>query len=364
MFPKSMDSISPQLIASTATTMQMGATVSILMSLLAQMIMKKSIKKIANLFLALQLAVYQQALSLSLPGVLEIMRDEFRNLIEFKYANAMFVIKMIYPEFQIDFLSSKKVNAMLSQDREHSIVDAFMVEITVAVVMIVGSVVFLLPAFIFKRKFVKRKLRKTKKALVWNGLLMTLMLTNFKHAMAASDTLKFYFQGEYVDMFELVPAITVLAILSLLVLFCFFFLVTHFDRLDIGSDRRKYGNLFMNQRMKHKSLSRIFRFPALLLHRLLIGVTLAALTMHGGLQLICLIQASLLYTCILMDSRNTPHSDDIVKKASKICCHAIVVWLLVFVIPTNSLEAQFHMCWVVVLIMLLMIIGNMVTIFQ
>ena len=84
--------------------------------------------------------------------------------------------------------------------------------------------------------------------------------------------------------------------------------------------------------------------------------------MHGGLQLICLIQTSLLYTCILMDSRNTPHSEDIAKKASKICCHAIVVWLLVFAIPTNSLETQFHMSWVVVLLVVSMIIGNMMTI--
>ena len=35
MFPKSMDSISPELIATTATTMQMGASVSILVSLIA-----------------------------------------------------------------------------------------------------------------------------------------------------------------------------------------------------------------------------------------------------------------------------------------------------------------------------------------
>ena len=92
----------------------MGATVSMLVSLIAQLIMKQSIKKIANLFLALQLAVYQLALSLNLPGVLEILRDEFRNLIEFKYANAMFVIKMICPEFRIDFLTSKKKDVMLS----------------------------------------------------------------------------------------------------------------------------------------------------------------------------------------------------------------------------------------------------------
>lgn len=55
----------------------------VFISLVAQLILKQSLKKIVDLFVLIQAVVYLNEMSLSIPAQIQILYLEFKKLIEF-----------------------------------------------------------------------------------------------------------------------------------------------------------------------------------------------------------------------------------------------------------------------------------------
>lgn len=138
----------------------------------------------------MQLAVYQLALSLPLPSPLEIVEEEFRKLIEFRTLNPVSLIKVIKPDFSFEDTTADLKDQVILSSKNKSVLEAFMVEISAAIAIVVLILIAMIASLSRKFEMVKLKLHKTFKTLVWNGLLTSFLLTNFKHAMTAGDKIQ------------------------------------------------------------------------------------------------------------------------------------------------------------------------------
>lgn len=73
----------------------------VVVQLLAQFILKKSVDELWVMFFTLQLCVYYSIYVITFPANTEVFVDEFRNLVEFKILNPEGIIKVFYPEFTL-----------------------------------------------------------------------------------------------------------------------------------------------------------------------------------------------------------------------------------------------------------------------
>lgn len=79
-FPKGLDA---QSVEETVTTVKKGFEFMFIISIILQFLLKRSLKKIVNMYLVMQMMVYQLTLSVQLPALLDVMLIEFTKLIEF-----------------------------------------------------------------------------------------------------------------------------------------------------------------------------------------------------------------------------------------------------------------------------------------
>lgn len=256
-------------------------------SLILQLILKKSLKKIVNMYLVMQLMVYQLTLSVELPSLLQVMLEEFIKLIEFKSLNIVYLTRLFLPDFQLKQLWLGFRVQIVDEDQSKMLEEDFLVDILVLVLFLIVALFGFVVSRLLRNEKVRAKLQNLKETMIWNGLIMTLLITHFKHSIRTGEQVKLLFkESRFSSLLSLIISLAVLAIHLFLTVFTSIFLFKKRDRLNDPVMLERCGNLYFNQKiLTNSDMGRVYKFPAFLTHRWVFAAVAAVLVMHPGIQL-------------------------------------------------------------------------------
>ena len=329
--PKQMPQSISETLERCVESVKQSVQVVMVVSTLIQLVLKQSAKKAMTLFVGMQLMVYVVDLSLDMSAVLEFFFTEFSKIIEFQSINVVALLKAAKDDFGLDVPPANRF------------INDFMVEImaiAAAVLLVAAASILIVVGKPEHREKVKSKLQQAKRQMMWNGLLVTLLLSIFKQCVKAGNSLR-ESNGEPASA---VVAICTFSALSALTLYFGWFLHTRRHILDTDQMRDLCGSLYFNQPTSNH-FSRRFRFPVFMAHRISFALISALLAGRVELQIMIFSQASLAYTAFLFWDRL--QHDDLVLKVTKFGVHMMVLQLFLFTPFVSSQQSQlnFSLCY-------------------
>ena len=125
-------------------TAQKTPSAIMIMQVVAQIVLKGSLKLIIDLFLAIQMAVYVLLFNLKLPALAEMILQELKNLIEFRILNIEGVVRLWDEDFSLGKWMNGVKQKLVNEHQEQSFFAELIVYITLATVLALGFCAYLI----------------------------------------------------------------------------------------------------------------------------------------------------------------------------------------------------------------------------